>query len=566
MRNFFILTAISLFIFVGHAAAAGNISGTIKGPDGAPFKAAFIRAENTQTKMVTMVLSNAQGKYLVNNLASGTYNVSATAVEFKSDPAKRSDIKIDDGKTVSMDFIMQPGKVQWSQLTRYQAGMLLPKPASEPAAKDRDVLLQQCFGCHGMSKWGMRTDHDGWASAIGVMREVGVADINPEVAEEAATYLSTVFGPDSDTPSSPAQLPGYQAVRQDHNRWSDDALNIEYVDYQLTGEPKDRPGTGRPDKNGFIWLQMGGGLSRLNPETGELKTYRLDDPARPLIHEVFVAPDGNSVWLTIQDQNALARFDTRTETFDPVYRDAYDGPRVRQTNTIAPWPQFRNNDTETISSAPRTHTAVQDLAGNIWVSGRPLKKFDVETKKYTNFPEVPDTYGIAVDKEGNVWAGEFTARDYRKLVKVDSRTNKVTKYAPPNTDDKLNGAPRRVKVDSQGNVWCADYFGGNLTRFDPKTETFKIFQIPGPTATPYGMGVDHNDNVWYTSFYTDVTGRLDPKTGKFTEFPSPYSERSTRDLVEDDKSRIWYGAENVFRVGYMRVRTPAEMAAIQDAR
>ena len=50
-----------------------------------------------------------------------------------------------------------------------------------------------------------------------------------------------------------------------------------------------------------------------------------------------------------------------------------------------------------------------------------------------------------MDKEGNIWAGEFTARDYRKLVKVDSKTNKVTKYLPPNTDDKLNGAPRRVK-------------------------------------------------------------------------------------------------------------------------
>jgi len=547
-----------------HGASLGMISGRVKGQDGLAFKGAFVRALNVQTKMVTIVLSNAQGKYLVNNLASGTYEVWANAVEYKSDPAKRSDIKLSDGQTVSLDFTMQKGPVQWSQLTRYQAGMLLPIPTSQPEAKDRDVLLQNCFGCHGMSKWGMRANHDGWASAIGIMRQVGVADIKPEIAEQAATYLASVFGPDSDTPSTPTQLPGYQAVRRDHDSWSDDALNIVYVDYQLTGEPKDRPGTGRPDKNGFIWLEMGGGLAKLNPETGELKIFRLDDPTRPSIHEVFPTADGLSVWLTVQDQNALVRFDTRSEKFDPVYKDAYEGPRPRQTNTIAPWPQFRNNDNETIGSAPRTHTAVADPAGNIWASGRPLKKFDIETRKYTNFPDVPDTYGIAVDKEGNIWAGEFTARDYRKLVKVDTRTNKVTKYLPPNSDDQLNGAPRRVKVDSHGYVWCADYFGGNLTRFDPKTETFKIFKIPGPTATPYGMGVDHNDDVWYTSFYTDVTGRLDPKTGKFTEYPSPYGERSTRDLNEDSKGRIWYGAESLFRVGYMRLRTPSEMAALQD--
>ena len=203
MKKFLGLIFISLFVSTGYAAAGGNIAGTIKGPDGSPFKAAFVRAQNVQTKMVTIVLSNAQGKYLVNNLAPGTYEVWANSVEYKSDPAKRSDIKVDDGQTVSLNFKMQKGTVQWSQLTRYQAGMLLPIPASEPEAKDRDVLLQQCFGCHGMSKWGMRTDHDGWANAIGMMKQVGVADIKPEIAEQAATYLASVFGPDSDTPSVP---------------------------------------------------------------------------------------------------------------------------------------------------------------------------------------------------------------------------------------------------------------------------------------------------------------------------------------------------------------------------
>ena len=48
------------------------------------------------------------------------------------------------------------------------------------------------------------------------MRQVGVADIKPEIAEQAATYLASVFGPDSDTPAVPTQLPGYQAVKQDH--------------------------------------------------------------------------------------------------------------------------------------------------------------------------------------------------------------------------------------------------------------------------------------------------------------------------------------------------------------
>src|SRR5258708_39770579 len=116
---------------------------------------------------------------------------------------------------------------------------------------------------------------------------------------------------------------------------------------------------------------------------------------------------------------------------------------------------------------PSLSTAIPYVSGT---SGKLV--YFIETRKYTNFPDVPDTYGIAVDKEGNIWAGEFTARDYRKLVKVDSKTNKVTKYLPPNTDDQLNVAPRRVKVDSQGYVWCADYFGVNLIRFYTMPDSF----------------------------------------------------------------------------------------------
>jgi virginiamycin B lyase len=363
--------------------------------------------------------------------------------------------------------------------------------------------------------------------------------------------LSTVFGPDAETPASPAQLPQYQKVKQEHDYFADDALNIVYVDYQLTGEPKDRPGTGKQDKDGNIWMEMGGGLSKLDPATGELHTWRLPDPTRPFIHEILPTADG-SVWLTIERQNALARFDTRTEKFE-VYGQPYDGPPPVEMEPNAPWPNLRFTAGGQ-TGAPRTHTAVVDLQGNIWSSGRPLSKFDIETKKFTFFPEVPDTYGITVDKEGNVWFAEFNSRDHHSIGKVDVKTNKITKWTPPSSDTR----PRRLKIDSQGMVWFGDYFGGNLTRFDPKTQTFKEFKLPGPMPTPYGMGIDHNDNLWYASMYTDVIGKLDPKTGKVIEYPTPYGERGTRDMFEDAQGRIWYGAQPYGKVGYVRLRTESE--------
>jgi len=541
------------FVLVPSAQASpgGEISGTVKGEDGSPFRAAFVRAQNVKTKMLMMVLTDTQGQYRTDSLPAGTYEVWATSIGYRGDPSRRTGMTVEDGKTTPASFTMKKAAAQWSQLTKYQAGILLPD------GKGKDVVLQECFNCHAMSRIGvMGRDRDGWLEAIEHMRQVGVADIKPDIAAQASEYLGTIFGPDAETPASPSLLPQYRKVKQEHDYFSDDALNIVYVDYTLTGEPKDRPGTGKPDKDGNIWMEMGGGLSKLNPATGELHTWRLPDPTRPFIHEILPTPDG-SVWLTIERQNALARFDSHTEKFE-VYRQPYDGPQPVEMEPNAPWPNLRYTAGGQ-TGEPRRHTAVIDHQGNIWSSGRPLSKFDIESKKFTFFPEVPDTYGIAVDKDGNVWFAEFNSRDHHSIGKVDVKTNKVTKWTPPSSDSR----PRRLKIDSQGMVWFGDYFGGNLTRFDPKTQIFKEFKLPGPMPTPYGIGIDHNDHLWYASMYTDVIGMLDPRTGKVIEYPSPYGERGTRDMFEDAQGRIWYGAQPYGKVGYVRLRTDSEKTVAQ---
>jgi hypothetical protein len=323
------LVALLAVSFV-YGAAGSTISGAVTGPDGAPFRAAFIRAQNVKTKMTMMVLSDNEGKYSTDKLPAGTYEVWATTTGYRSDPAKRASVTLQEDRAATVDLTMQKTSLLWSQLTKYQGGILLPD------GKGKDVVLQECFNCHAMSKIGVEgRDRDAWLEAIEHMRQVGVADIKPDVANQVAEYLDKVFGPDTTMPESPAKLPQYQKVKQERDYFSDEALNIVYVDYQLTGEPKDRPGTGKPDKDGNIWVEMGGGLSKLDPATGEVHTWRLPDPTRPFIHEVLPTADG-SVWLTIESQNKLARFDTRTEKFE-VYGDKYDGPPVPEMEPNAPF-------------------------------------------------------------------------------------------------------------------------------------------------------------------------------------------------------------------------------------
>ncbi len=357
-------------------------------------------------------------------------------------------------------------------------------------------------------------------------------------------------------------MPEYQKIKQERDYFSDDSLNIVYVDYEVTGMPTDRPGTGKPDKDGNVWLEIPGGTAKLDPETGKITTYFLPDGSKPSIHEVLPTPDG-SVWLTLQSENALARLDVRTGKYDPLYVDSaqnakYNLAKSLQKEPNDPFPNLPNPAGDQ-NGLVRSHTAVVDHQGNLWVTGRPFKKFDTETKKFTFFYDIPDTYGVDVDKAGNVWFAEFNSKDHQEIGMVDVKTNKVTKYQP---NDGFT--PRRLKVDSQGNIWVGDYFGGTLTRFDPRTKTFKAFKIPGPMPTPYGVGIDHNDNIWYASMFTDVIGRLDPKTGKFTEYPTPYGEKHTRDLFEDAQGRIWYGAQPYFKAGYVRLRTNASAPMAQN--
>jgi virginiamycin B lyase len=460
---------------------------------------------------------------------------------------------VEEGKDTNLGFTMQKGQVQWYQLTKYQGGMLLPD------GPYKGEFLQECFNCHAMGKIGAvgRRDHDGWMEAIDFMKQVGVANIKPDVADHAATYLASALGPDSTTPASPASLATWQEVKQDGDYFSDDALRIEYVDYELTGDPRDRPGTAKEDKDGMVWVEDRGGTSRINPETGEVKTWRLPAPYdKSGIHEILPTPDG-SVWLTLEGESGLARLDTKTEKYDTFVDSAavakYNMAKPAQKEPNDPWPNIPNPAGDQ-GGAARSHTAVMDHEGNMWVSGRPLKKFDPKTKEFTFFSsEVPDSYGIAVDQKGNVWFAELNSKDHQDIGMVDVKTDKVTHYQPPS-----GVSSRRLKVDSKGNIWVGDYFGGNATRFDPNTKQFKEFKLPGPMPTPYGFTVDHNDNVWYASMYTDVMGELNPTTGKVIEYPSPYGERGTRDLTEDREGRIWYGAQPYFKVGYIRVRSDSE--------
>lgn len=62
--------------------------------------------------------------------------------------------------------------------------------------------------------------------------------------------------------------------------------------------------------------------------------------------------------------------------------------------------------------------------------------------------------------------------------------------------------------------------------YDPASEAWREWRLPGPGLQPYAVYVDDQDKVWLSDFGANALVRFDPETERFTRSPLP-SERRT---------------------------------------
>ena len=116
-----------LIVFLGSVCHGATITGTVRGPDGAPFAGAFIQAQNTKSGITVMVLSDDQGRFRVEKLPGGAYQVRIKAVGYSSDSHPGLNLTAD--QNASVDVALQKGMIHWNDLSIYQAGKLWPASA-----------------------------------------------------------------------------------------------------------------------------------------------------------------------------------------------------------------------------------------------------------------------------------------------------------------------------------------------------------------------------------------------------------------------------------------------------
>src|SRR6266481_1897888 len=77
---------IALVLSLASITYGATISGTVKGPDGKPFKGAFIEAQDMDSRVATNVLSDKDGHYRIENLPEGQYQLMVRSVGYRFEP------------------------------------------------------------------------------------------------------------------------------------------------------------------------------------------------------------------------------------------------------------------------------------------------------------------------------------------------------------------------------------------------------------------------------------------------------------------------------------------------
>ena len=510
------------------AASTVSISGVIRDDDGNPLRGARITVA-TEKESISR-FSGPAGRYKIENLDSGPYQVSATAWGYEVKNENR-ELSAD----AEMNFSLAP---QWDPRRLSSADWLSTLPENE----DTLTLRATCIRCHNLSYVVRRRGLNErlWTNLVENMGEFGdmlrglpagaqhpsdMFETTPEIATKIGGILAKYFGQNSPVPTR-------EQVRRP--ALSDAALGATFREYKAPGQAYIH--SVMPDNEGkYVWFTYFGQvegtnekLGRFEIATGEIREMQLPAEASTM----QVSKDSRKVW--VSGDGKLYQVDARTgeyRTYTPPMRIG------------------------------RTMSGGEDSAGNIWLAGATIAKFDPRTETFEEFeiPKVPvaakdyernlgnvtgnvrtegkqefwsRAYALALDSKDNVW---YTAYDVGYLARLDPKTKETRMYQVPNAI-MIKG----ITVGPDDAVWAGDFVGGTLIKLDPDTGQMEQYRPPTRYAEFYTPVVAKDGQVWLSDFSGSQMTRFNPVTKEFTEFPLPAPDGMVRFFGLDPQGKVWY--------------------------
>jgi virginiamycin B lyase len=168
------------------------------------------------------------------------------------------------------------------------------------------------------------------------------------------------------------------------------------------------------------------------------------------------------------------------------------------------------------------HTLIFDRSGILWFTAQNANRvgrLDPKTGEITLVtPPTPKSrpYGMAVSSKGAVF---YVAFGSNRVGSVDPKTMEIREYPLPDAASR----PRRITITRDDVVWYTDFSRGYLGRLDPATGQVTEWLSPsGPKSEPYGISAI-DDVIWYSESGAtpNTVVRFDPKTEKFQSWAIP---------------------------------------------
>ena len=300
--------------------------------------------------------------------------------------------------------------------------------------------------------------------------------------------------------------------------------------------------------DGKLWIATwAGGLSTVQPETGEFFTYPFHYQSTKYIYktitDILIDRDG-LYWLATE--NGLCRFDSEQNIV------VYDLPHQLHQNGI---------------SSSLIHALYQERSGAVWIATDVnLHRYEPSENSFQALihnPIDPNSlgasavYSMCEGDDGVLWFGTH----YGGLNAYDPHTKKIKRFMhdpsiPVSIPDNTVTA---LCTDPSGKIWVGTWTAG-LCLFDPAVEEFHHFPFTrNKSGDPKGEAVvgttirsieiARNGEVWIGS--ADYTISIyNPETKRFRylvdDLPNPFTPdfKSIYKLYKDRHGTMWIGTGN----------------------
>ena len=214
------------------------------------------------------------------------------------------------------------------------------------------------------------------------------------------------------------------------------------------------------------------------------------------------------------------------------------------------------------------HDVILDDKGSAWYSSfgeQFIGRIDVKTGAHKEYaiplqkPGFPTgNLSIRADKEGQFWVGNMYQG---AILRFDPRTETMKIWNLPkeaNLDQaQVNmTAPGSIQVD--GKVWAQNNGFAGVHRLEIATgkwETWEPFKGAKEPHNIYDVVADSKNNVWFTDFRWQNIGKIDAKTGEIWNYEVPTRGSNPRRGQMDSQDRLWFGEYRGHKIGMFDTKT-----------